>query len=463
MLREKYPLFLYRSSSCRVSRAELELSFDYLVEPDIAFEPKIRFVLPEDLRLQPSPCFAPFAFYVGSVELFSYWKATCSQNIRFESGFLTPALRVLLEELMFRGMGEFFFRNAIDYRGDDFVAFSSSKGAPRHQLSLGDAGSRVVENLLMFSGGKDSLLSAILLKDLGIDFHCISLNPSGRTRELLAQLRPEGGVTIERKIDARLLVLNELGYLNGHTPFSALLAAYSTFCAFALGATSVIASNESTCDRPNASYLGDEINHEFSKSSVFERSYNDFLREEFSSSARYYSLIRPLNELQVVCLFSGYREYLNSFVSCNRRRGESWCGCCSKCISVFALFYPFVGPQLCSEIFGGNLFCDEGNWALLSDLLGGAEYRPFECVATEEELLVALYLSLRLYEKGDLSLPSLLKRAKDEYLEAKGLSLCFARELLLSWNETHSVPQEIAAAIRVKLIEAVDRSFASWS
>ena len=41
VLRKKYPKFVYEGHSCKISGRDLKISFDFKIEPDIFFKPKI--------------------------------------------------------------------------------------------------------------------------------------------------------------------------------------------------------------------------------------------------------------------------------------------------------------------------------------------------------------------------------------------------------------------------------------
>lgn len=54
-----------------------------------------------------------------------------------------------------------------------------------------------------------------------------------------------------RTIDKRLIDLNKEGFINGHTPFSSMLAFLSYFIAYILGKKYIALSNESSANESN--------------------------------------------------------------------------------------------------------------------------------------------------------------------------------------------------------------------
>jgi len=91
----------------------------------------------------------------------------------------------------------------------------------------------------------------------------------------------------------------------------------------------------------------------------------------------YYSLLRPLSEVQIAALFARLEPYLPVFTSCNAafrieegRRVERWCGHCPKCRFVALALAPFLPPERLSEFMGANPLSDERQLAGYRELLG---------------------------------------------------------------------------------------------
>src|SRR5262249_17499882 len=152
-------------------------------------------------------------------------------------------------------------------------------------------------------------------------------------------------IIVRRVISPKLLELNDRGFLNGHTPFSAYLALLGATCMLLYGYSNVIVANERSSDEGNVTYRGQEINHQYSKSFAFETSFDQYMHKYLITSGRYFSLVRPFYELQIGQMFSAYPEFFDMFKSCNRNRSASWCGACPKCFSVFITMYPFVSRE----------------------------------------------------------------------------------------------------------------------
>jgi UDP-N-acetyl-alpha-D-muramoyl-L-alanyl-L-glutamate epimerase len=244
-------------------------------------------------------------------------------------------------------------------------------------------------------------------------------------------------VIIRRSICPELLELNRRGFLNGHTPFSAYLAFLGAACMLLYRYNKVIVANERSSDEGNVRYRERDINHQYSKTFRFERLFDEYLSKYIVAGGRYFSFVRPLYELQIGELFARFPALFDLFKSCNRKRSDSWCGECPKCLSVFLTMYPFVSRSSLVKIFGTDLFYREGNISILRQL-AGLELKPFECVATTREIATALALSIEKAKAGGDSLPPVLAYAVENI---PGIKSAAAAPILNSYG-SHRIPQE---------------------
>src|SRR5262249_2402689 len=147
-------------------------------------------------------------------------------------------------DLLINGMGEFFYRNDIDFTAPDFVNVHPTSNAPSRPSPdpLPD------RSLLTIGGGRDSALARALLPDSGRPFACMMLNPSTAAMNIARHVTSNSPVIIRRSICPELLELNSRGFLNGHTPFSAYLAFLGAACLLLYGYNKVIVANERSSD-----------------------------------------------------------------------------------------------------------------------------------------------------------------------------------------------------------------------
>jgi hypothetical protein len=221
-------------------------------------------------------------------------------------------------------------------------------------------------------------------------------------------------LVIRRKIDHTLLELNAQGYLNGHTPFSAMLAFYTRLASALSGIPNVALSNENSANE--STVIGTSVNHQYSKSLEFEDDFRNYCSSKnfnFQFSIfNYFSFLRPLSELQIAMLFSRFTAYHDVFRSCNVGSKEDiWCGHCAKCLFAYIILSPFIEPARLNQIFGKSMLDDTTLELEFRQLIGEAETKPFECVGTVSEVRQALaMMQARWYPT---SRPALLKDLKD--------------------------------------------------
>lgn len=438
-LRKRHPVFTYKSYSYRFMEKDLHISFHFVLAPDIHFHPSLVLKNVPKGNGAGDDILNTFVFNLGMMEIPSYWKASCSPTILIEAGSLNKEQLNWWKDLILQGMGEFFFRNKIDYTKKDFLSLVS-KGSLIHHPFKGNLRDQI---LLPLGGGKDAIVSLEMLKKSREKILPFVLNPSSVHKKVFSLAGYKNFIDAERTIDPKLLDLNRKGYLNGHTPFSAYLAFITSFVALLWNTKYVMVSNERSSNEGNARYKGKVINHQYSKTFEFERKFRSYSKKYLASSLEYVSFLRPLYELQIAKLFSRYPKYFKDFLSCNEAQKQSspslkWCGKCAKCLFVFIALHPLLKEKQLVSIFKKNLFQDAMLVSLLEELTGIREVKPFECVGTRKETLAALFLSLQ-KQRGEL--PILLKYFKNVIVpERPGLGRESER-LLRSWGTANFLPR----------------------
>lgn len=368
----------------------------------------------------------------------SYYKLFCPTTIK-------SSIKLTEEEANFwnvvytKGLGEFFYKNHIDFHNR--IHFPFSKKA----TSTSNRAENSLRSLLFFSGGKDSIVSGELLKKANKDFITLTINPTDIQRATLKILDSKN-IFITRKIDQQLLELNKekIGY-NGHVPFSAIAAFIGIFAATLYDFKYIITSNEHSANYGNVKYLGQEINHQWSKSYEFEKLFQDYTTKFITPDIIYFSLLRPIYEIKIVKYFIDHPQYFSSFSSCNRNftienklEGHKWCGDCPKCLFVFIQLAGFLPKDKVIEIFHKNLLADENLLELFQQLLGLSEFKPFECVGTPEETKLAL---LKAYGKKEFAEDILMRLFEKEVLPIINDRDELEKNILVQKNK-NSIPEE---------------------
>ncbi len=387
-LREEYEFFRFQR-------------YDYTLENDV-FSVKFYFSLDDKYFFTPSFEIPQRSFYnwsdinknqldtilfnIGMIELISYWKLACPKKV-YVSPFKLDANQILWwKKLYFNGLGEFFYLNGIKENVNDFMEIicESDVVCEKVDVSLKET------TLVPIGGGKDSVVTVESLKNK-MPIIPLIINPRGATKECVevAGFSMEQTAVIKRNLDATMLRMNNEGFLNGHTPFSAMLAFYTLLIGFVTSSKYIALSNESSANEPTVPDT--EVNHQYSKSIAFENDFRDYVEKYISSEIQYFSFLRPINEIQIASLFAKNKDYYKVFKSCNvGSKTDSWCGKCPKCLFTYLIMSPFIPEEELIEIYGGNLLKDNDLLPILKQLKGEVEVKPFECVGTIEEVNACL-------------------------------------------------------------------------
>lgn len=392
-LRQKHGSFIYHSYEFREKPGETRLVFHFSIDeyhfyPDWTFTEEIS-------RLDFDRALADrIAFSLGMAELVSYWKCACPPIVEVRCGGLSDREKQWWRKLYFNGLGEFFYRNEIS---PDFEDFMTIEASPEQPLS---PRKNVLNGVLVpIGGGKDSVVTLELLKKAGAEISAYIINPRGATLGCAdaAGISPERVIAPKRTIDRQLLELNKLGYLNGHTPFSAVVAFSAELAACIHGLKYIALSNESSANEPYVE--GTSINHQYSKSTEFERDFRDYCGNSFGGYERcpeYFSLLRPWSEWQIAREFVKYPQYFGIFQSCNLgSKNNTWCCNCAKCLYVYILLAAFLDDDVLEGIFGCNMLEKSELSGMLDGLVLVGEDKPFECVGTRDEVRLSLEMAWR--------------------------------------------------------------------
>ena len=448
-LQKKYPKFVYKKYSYRIFQNNLEIFFDFEIEPNIYFKPKliIKNINKKQLNKIGEKALNNLVFHLGLMEIPSYWKAACSSVIEIKAGCLNKTQIKWWQNLIMDGMGQFFYENKINFRKPNFLTLKSisNNSVMAQKLQLKD------RYLVPIGGGKDSIVTFELLKKQKKELSFFSVNPTNAAKNVMKITGCKKSIIARRKIDKKLLELNRKGFLNGHTPFSAYLAFLTVLIAGIFNYKYIAFSNERSSNEGNVKYLGKVVNHQWSKSFNFEKRFRDYSKKYLIKNVEYFSFLRPLYEIQIAKLFSKYPKYFSAFLSCNeayktasgtRKPIKNWCGNCSKCLFVFAILYPFMQEKKLIQIFGKNLFNEKKLLLIMQELIGERNFKPFECVGTEKESLNAFYLSWKKTKTEKSKLPLLLNYFEKKILPKHKNLKTEAGKILESWNKQHNLPKE---------------------
>lgn len=441
--RTDYPEFHYHGFLISEDEKQIKLEFHFSIPGLAEFHPHLEILKKHfPFKSIDHPLVQNLAFHIGLVELISYWKSSCAPKVIIHCGMLTPDQIAWWKKLYFYGLGELFYTNGIETTLDDFMQIECDPSASRFSYSAPSDNSDGY--IVLIGGGKDSIVT---LETLPLDCsrdYCLIVNPKPVTRRCaeLAGFSDEQVIEITRTIDPELLRLNQAGFINGHTPFSTMLAFVSYLVAYLTGKHYVVVSNESSANESNV--VGAKVNHQYSKSFEFEQDFDNYAAKYLKAPVEYFSFLRPLNELQIAKIFSRLKNYHPVFKSCNvGSKGEEWvwCGHCAKCLFAFIILSPYLYPDELITIFGKNLFTDETLLPTFLELIGKSDNKPFDCVGTFCEVNYAVSLTIKNLQDQNQPLPYLL----DYYYSHFGLA-DLSHDLTLDYNiENHLTPAQDAA------------------
>ena len=387
-LRDTFSTFTFERQTVKLENGVLSLAFDFSLDGRYHFQPTLEIPARAFFSWDAIPAeqLEALAFQIGMTELVSYWKIACPKRVVVKPFALTTSQIAFWKKLYYNGLGEFLYLNSIMVSESDLMALESQGEKPFHKVEI----PLKEMTLVPVGGGKDSVVTLECLRN-EMPLIPLIVNPRGATLNCVktAGYGENDFIVIKRTLDPTMLKLNAEGYLNGHTPFSALLAFISILVAFGSGARYIALSNENSANE--STVPGTNINHQYSKSIEFERDFRNYVAEHLNLEVQYFSFLRPLSELQIASLFARYEAYHPVFRSCNvGSKTDSWCGHCPKCLFTWIILSPFLSRGQLTAIFGKDLMADASLQPVLEELNGTAAVKPFECVGTVEEVQACL-------------------------------------------------------------------------
>lgn len=436
-LRKKFPEFIYKDVQVEDTGDVLHLTFDFEIPGLSAFAPEW-FIPKKDKSADLCEAYRTnitlrkMIFSLGMIELVSYYKIACPPKVVIDvpgaEGLIDEAALSWWKEQYFYGLGEFFYTNSIPLDKEGFmnIEFGShaavdecgknteNSGTPVDVYHFNGISKESRNFMIPVGGGKDSAVSLELLRDYKNDSYCYMINGRGATfaTAKAAGYSDDRVIVAKRTLDKRMLELNKEGYLNGHTPFSAMAAFSCILTGYLYGLNFVALSNESSANE--STVAGSSVNHQYSKSFKFEEDFTEYERKYIGSGVLYFSLLRPWSEYQIAMEFAKHPQYHEIFRSCNvGSKEDKWCGHCAKCLFVFIILSPFIGIKRLTEIFGVDMLEDPDMWPLLQELTGVVEQKPFECVGSRSEVNLAVCQTISgLLERGE-EIPLIFKNYMD--------------------------------------------------
>lgn len=435
--RKKYEAFRYTGFEVAKEDEDIKIEYHFKIDGLREFNPKWRFPLGDNNieELKENGTFMEMVFSLGMVELISYWKTACPKKV-YVSGYKLDEKQIdWWKELYFLGLGEYFYTNGIKTAKEDFMEIISigEENTKKRKPLTNNEGC-----LVPIGGGKDSSVSLELLKKSGEKIKCYIINPRGATLNTVKAGGMEQNLIVaKRTLDKNMLELNSEGFLNGHTPYSAIVAFSSTIAAYLNNLKYITLSNEDSANE--STVKGSNVNHQYSKSFKFEMDFHNYEKLYIGSNTLYFSLLRPLSEFQIAGYFAALKQYHSIFRSCNAGSKEDiWCGHCPKCLFVYLIMSPFLSLEKLKEIFGTDMLNDINMKENLDKLIGLTAEKPFECVGSRDEVNTAICIAIE--KNSNKKLPALLEYYKTTALYDKYSHK--ENEYFNKFNEENLLPEK---------------------
>lgn len=449
-LRKKYTSFIFDDYKIiQKDNETIEITFFFEIMGLKKFRPKIEISkIGIDFDHINTKTLKAIVFNMGLVELISYWKVACPKRIIIECGKLEEAQIDWFKKLYYNGLGEFRYINHIEKIPMEELFEIECNCRPEYSSTSNylETSLEYKGALIPVGGGKDSCVTLELLKENKKDNLCLVIGDKEPQLKAIkkAGYKKDQIIHVKRTIDKELLELNKKGYLNGHTPFSAMLAFTSYLVAYLTGKRYIAVSNESSSNESNVKE--EKINHQYSKSFEFEEDFRWYIENFLEDKVEYFSMLRPLNELQIAKLFSKNKKYHKIFRSCNKGSKEipwKWCSNCPKCLFTFIILSPFLYKKKLLKIFKNDLYENKDLLEIFIGLCGYGEIKPFECVGTYEEVNYAISKTIKQLEAEEKELPYLLKYYRENY---KLVDINTNTEK--RYNEENNVPKEFEKLLK---------------
>lgn len=349
----------------------------------------------------------------------SYYKFYLTEKLIVESWFLDDHQISFWKKFYLNWLWEFFFRNNIDITNLlKFENIWTSKKYEKQEFSVSE------KYLVPVWWWKDSIVSIELLKNFWKKIDLVTFAQNDNILyENTAQISWLERLYIKRELSKNILEVIESWAYNWHVPITWIIAFVLELASYIYDYKFIVLSNEFSANFWNTFWQWIEVNHQYSKSLEFEKDFWDYVSKYISSEVKYFSFLRPFYELKIAKLFSKlWKDYFQKFSSCNvnfkifnkkeiNNQNKYWCNACPKCAFVYTILRPFLNEKEVIQIFWKELFEDKSLEKLFRELLWISWIKPFECVWTNEEVTLAMKMSL---EKFNWKLPFILEIFKNE-------------------------------------------------
>lgn len=393
----------------------LEATFYYNFDEELFFEEKISF-FDESFKIRKNldiKIINNILFHIHLALWISYYKFYPTKNLILKTWKIDDLQADFWHKFYLNWLGEFFYRNNLDPNWLINFLSESDKNFSKIDFDLSE------KYLLAVWWWKDSIVSIELLKKIWKEIDLITFAVNDNI--LYENTAINSGlkrVFIKRYINDYKKLIEEW-YFNWHVPITWMIAFVLELVCYLYDYKYVVLSNEKSANFENTIWKWVKINHQWSKSLEFEKDFWSYVEKYISSSTKYFSLLRPFYELKIAEIFSKvWEKYFTSFSSCNTNfkifkkdldiknlEKKYWCNSCPKCVFVYIILRAYLNKNQILSIFWRELYEDKSLEKLFRELAWISWIKPFECVWTNEEVVLAMKLA---YDNWQWKLPFIL-------------------------------------------------------
>lgn len=395
----------------------LESTFYYNFDWELFFEEKVSFFDPnfsirKDLN---EKIINNILFHIHIALWISYYKFYLSKNLVFKTWKLDEFGINFWKKFYINWLGEFFYKNNINPNWLLNFVFESDKEFQKIDFEVSE------KYLVPVWWWKDSIVSIELLKHFQKEIDLVTFAQNDNVLyENTTKNAEVKRLFLQRKLPENILEVIKSGAYNWHVPITWMIAFVLELACYLYDYKYIVLSNEKSANFWNTIFNWIEVNHQWSKSLEFEKDFADYVSKYISSDVKYFSLLRPFYELKIAEMFSKvWKKYFTSFSSCNtnfkifKKVGKNtyWCNNCPKCVFVYIILRAFLEKDDIISIFGRELYEDKSLENLFRELAWVSWIKPFECVWTNEEVVLAMKMA---YDNWQWDLPFILEIFRNE-------------------------------------------------
>ncbi len=239
--------------------------------------------------------------YTFGIEYYDVVKIPCVGSQREKDFF---------ENAYFHGLAEFRYTNSIALDTKTEIQFSAIIDDKPTRTGAASQPANINRGFVLNGGGKDGIVAIEIAKELGLNLEWFASGDAKSRQRVVKSSPVQTLFSVQRYTDG--FVKRHKKY-SGHKPMSLYVAMVSALAAYVEKRYYVIAANEYSANFSNLIVDGYPINHQYTKSYEFEVSLRRLFEAE-DVPVCYFSITRPLFELQVMKIFSKLPAYHQTFL-----------------------------------------------------------------------------------------------------------------------------------------------------